>query len=519
MSDGTINIIVKQDNKTIDITHKKEDSLYTTLCNHNIFIDAVCAGSGVCGKCKVRILSGYFPISQQDKIFLSEQELEEGYRLACQAYPTDDCVIWVNVKNEYQVESHNNPFHVEKKYSDCGIIIDIGTTTIIYKLIDRNTGMELKSESQLNNNRMYGADVLRRIETANSGSLQQMCQQLRKQISDGIMKLSDEDELRSVTHIIISANMTMIHILMKYSCENLGKFPFTSVTTDWIRTDTAKLELLKEKIPLTIMPAISTFVGGDIVSGLFSLNIIPKNKKTFFIDLGTNAEMVLTDGKGGVFVSSASAGPAFEGGNISCGIGSVNGAIQGVKIFKGTPNLDVIGGQSPIGICGSGIIEILYELRKNNIIDETGLLIDEYFDSGYSLFKDEEREITITQKDIREIQMAKAAIAAGIDILLQETECQADEIEDIYLAGGFGYHLSIKKAIGIGLLKKEWDNRVSLVGNTSIMGAKKYLCNEDIADEIDKIKTRSKEIYLSNLTGFQESYLQNMSLADIAEND
>ena len=516
MDEKKITITVKQINRITTILGNRGDSLYTILCDNDLFVDAVCAGRGTCGQCGIQLIEGDLPVSTQDEEVFSKQELRDGYRLSCQAYPEDDCVIYLREKETYQTDyDKKNQNIINRNQDELGIAIDIGTTTIIYKVISKTSKEELVYESQLNENRMYGADVLSRIEAANNGLLPQICRQMRSQLKEELIKLTYSINVEHLTHIIISANMTMIHFLMNYSCEKLGKYPFTPYTTEWIKTDAKELEILEHSIPVTILPAISAFVGGDIVSGLYSLGILSSEKKVLFLDLGTNGEMALSDGKGHLFVTSASAGPAFEGGNISCGIGSVNGAIQGVTFMGLEVKLDIIGNGTPVGICGSGIIESLYELRKHNIIDETGLLIDAYFDNGYPISK--EQELVITQKDIREIQMAKAAIAAGIDMLLKEAGYRPDEIEDIYLAGGFGYHLSIEKAVGIGLLKKEWMGRIHLVGNTSLMGAYKLLCSQNYVDEIAKIKAAAHEIYLSNIPEFEEHYLQNMTLEDIDE--
>lgn len=504
-----INISVQQGDKTSTLIVSKGESLYQILCNYHIYIDAPCAGNGKCGKCKIKLIDGELPITQQDQAFLQMEEIQSGVRLACHSYPQMDCVIEINEIEEYQTDEEKNASIASTEDCTFAIAIDIGTTTIAYELFSTEKESFSQSLTQLNQNRMYGADVMSRIQAANSGKLTDMRDQLCGQLAGGVGQLIAKHRREQCKEIVIAGNITMIHLLMGYSCETLGTFPFAPVNKDFIQTDTEKLKWTNQPIPVSILPAISTFIGGDIVSGLYFLEVNEKRKKSIFLDLGTNGEMALVDGQGRTIVTSSPAGPAFEGGSISCGTGSVKGAIQSVTILPDQIKLDVIGDEKPIGICGSGMIEILYELRANHIIDETGLLEEEYFESGYCLYENQETKITITQKDIREIQMAKAAIAAGLEILLDTAGLRAEEIEIVYLAGGFGHYLSVQKAIGIGLLKSEWEEKIHVVGNTSLKGAKKYISDKGLL-QIERVCREAEEIYLSNIPDFQNKYMEKM---------
>lgn len=516
MSSNRFDIYVNQGNQKTIVQGKEGDSIYKILCDNNLYIDAVCAGDGTCGKCKIKLLEGTLLPSKKDKRLLSEREQQEGICLACQAYPADNCTIQIAEKEQCKTEVQTG--HYKRKTENYGIAIDIGTTTVACQIVDIRTGQGLNSATQLNHNRMYGADVMRRIDAANRGTLRQMSIQLREQLRDMLDMLQQKMDEKPPVEIVIVANTTMIHILMNESCEMLGKYPFAPVLTDWIDTDTIELNLTDRHIPITIFPSISAFIGGDILAGLSELNPLALQKSTLFLDLGTNGEIALMDSRGRLFVSSTSVGPAFEGGDISCGTGGVSGAIQKIEI-NGNVKYETINEQLPTGICGSGIIELIFEMRKNNLIDETGLLVDAYFENGYQVYQDEEKEIVINQNDIRELQMAKAAIAAGVEVLSEVAEMKAGEIQDVYLAGGFGNYLSIKKAIGIGLLRKEWKSGIHFVGNSALSGAKDYLLHKTDKQIIDRIKGRAKEIYLSNIPQFEKYYLRNMFLPDIDERD
>ena len=509
-------IKVKQGQKESTINCHQGESLYKALCDHNIFVDAVCAGNGTCGKCKIVSIDNDLPLTAHDKVLLSKEEINHGVRLACQAYPTKNCDIIVNEKPEYQTPSDTDA--TINNGSQYGIAIDIGTTTIVYRMVNPVTGEPIRKLSEVNHNRMYGADIMRRIDAANRGYLKQMRNQLTDQIRNALKILTTDTEGMPPNGIVIAANMTMVHILMGYSCEGMAGYPFTPVSTDFIVTDTEKLKILSRKIPVTILPSISAFIGGDIVSGIYRTQIVQSHKNSLFLDLGTNGEFVLVNRDGQIFVTSTSAGPAFEGGGISCVTGTIAGAIQSITIKNNCVELETIQNIKPVGFCGTGIVELLYELRKNKIIDETGLLQERYFDTGFPVYSHDSNYITVTQNDIRQIQMAKAAIAAGISVLLNSVGMENEQIEDVYIAGGFGYYRSLYKMIGIGLLRKEWEAKTHIIGNASVLGAAAYLCRQN-NQEIEQIRQTAKEIYLSNIPEFTDLYLQNMFLPDIAEND
>ena len=502
----------------------KGTSIYQLLCENGVYIDAVCGGNGTCGKCKIKIMQGKLDITDKDSKCFNEAELKDGYRLACMAYPKADCHVKIEEKQQYQgidlsknVLKHQN--RITKEY---GIAIDIGTTTIVYQLIDTKTGDVINQMSDINNNRMYGADVLSRVDSANRGMLPVMCMQLREQLKNGISKIfSTITTSNGLCKIVIAGNTTMIHILMGYSCEQLGKYPFKPVTTNWIYESAIELNLSQIKNSVTIFSGLSAFIGGDVIAGLSLLDFGTLGRKDFFIDLGTNGEMAVSDGNGNIFTASASAGPAFEGGNITCGTGSISGAIESCMLENNSIEIKTINNQRPVGICGSCIIEILYELRKNHIVDDTGLLIDEYFEKGYPIYTDNETNINLylNQKDIREIQMAKAAIAAGIEVLLKHAGLEISELDTIYLAGNFGYHLNIKKAMGIGLLNNAWKTKIKLLGNTSLSGASNYLCGCIDESKVTSIINRAREIYFSKDPDFNDKYIQKMYLEDISEID
>jgi uncharacterized 2Fe-2S/4Fe-4S cluster protein (DUF4445 family) len=301
----------------------------------------------------------------------------------------------------------------------------------------------------------------------------------------------------------------------------LGVSPFTPVNIDIIKTFYGELfreeegEYEHHKIPILIFPGISTYVGGDIVAGLYGLgagkqSAKEQDKVSILIDLGTNGEIAIGN-KNKILTTSTAAGPAFEGGNITCGVGSIPGGIYGVTLKDKIPIIRTIGNINPIGVCGTGVVDVVYEMLKEGLIDETGLLGEETFQEGFLLAHTEQgRKIIITQKDIREIQLAKSAIRAGIETLMHYFGVTYDEVENIYIAGGFGYKLDIAKAIGIGLLPKEVKAKIKAVGNSALHGVNLSLFDTELEKNLNNIVDISTEIHLGSDKKFNDFYVEYM---------
>ena len=354
----------------------------------------------------------------------------------------------------------------EKNY---GIAIDIGTTNIVMMLVDLHRKKSIAELTEPNVNARFGKDVMSRITHACRGRLREMSDELRAQL-DSMIGVMTASECYDVERIVIACNTVMTHILLSEDCTNLGKYPFSPVhvsSTDVMSTD-IRINCLS--CPVHITAGFSAYVGGDVRSGLDYINLPKNNEINLFVDMGTNAEIVLSDGKKNImYVTSAAAGPAFE--------------------MAGPEH-------------ASDYISKLYELKKNGIVDETGLLSDKYFETGYE---------GMTQNRIRTIQSAKAAIRAGMDIILNKCGIDASVIDSVYVAGVFGLKLDIDAAIGIGLLREEWKTKVVVVGNTSLNGAVKKLLSSGDSLYVESIDF-ADEIYLSNEPEFEQLYLDNMYL-------
>jgi uncharacterized 2Fe-2S/4Fe-4S cluster protein (DUF4445 family) len=510
---------------------KQQKNLLEMLQEKNEYISAPCNGNGICGKCIVRYKSGATEPTKQDREFLSEKQLEQGYRLACQSYPTEEYKVeipeleetievlsqWENQRTEEILKNTAEGTAEKTENALYGICIDIGTTTLAALLVNLETEADCQTAVSVNHQRAYGSDVLSRISASNGGKKWEIQRCIRQDLQKLIRELLQKEKIteQQIQRIVIAGNTTMCHLLRGFSCETLGVAPFLPVDLSWMEGSAADFLGMKElDTKVVILPGISAFVGADIMAGIAKMNMHRSEGYHLLLDIGTNGEMVLGNCRH-MYVTSTSAGPAFEGGNISCGMAGIPGVISHVFMEEtGKAGFQVIGEadgenkkkQQAIGICGTGMIDLVYELRKHQMIDEHGTYSDLYFDTGYELAG----KVKFTQNDIREIQMAKAAIRAGVDILVKKAGIAFDEVDDCYLAGGFGTKIDITKAAGIGLIPKELEMKTIPAGNTVLAGTKEVLLSRISKEELEKIQTMADVINLAEENDFEELYLSYM---------
>lgn len=509
---------------------KQQKNLLEMLQEKNEYISAPCNGNGICGKCIVRYKSGATEPTKQDREFLSEKQLEQGYRLACQSYPTEEYKVeipeleetievlsqWENQRTEEILKNTAEGTAEKTENALYGICIDIGTTTLAALLVNLETEADCQTAVSVNHQRAYGSDVLSRISASNSGKKWEIQRCIRQDLQKLIRELLQKENIteQQIQRIVIAGNTTMCHLLRGFSCETLGVAPFLPVDLSWMEGSAADFLGMKElDTKVVILPGISAFVGADIMAGIAKMNMHRSEGYHLLLDIGTNGEMVLGNCRH-MYVTSTSAGPAFEGGNISCGMASIPGVISHVFMEEtGKAGFQVIGEtdgenkkQQAIGICGTGMIDLVYELREHQMIDEHGTYSDLYFDTGYELAE----KVKFTQNDIRELQMAKAAIRAGVDILVKKAGIAFDEVDNCYLAGGFGTKIDIKKAAGIGLIPKELEMKTIPAGNTVLAGTKEVLLSRISKEELEKIQTMADVINLAEENDFEELYLSYM---------
>ena len=381
------------------------------------------------------------------------------------------------------------------------------------ELIGKDSGEKIHTVTCINEQRAYGADVISRIQASVDGKKEELQNCIRRILQKGIRQLAEQSGVptEKIERIAVAGNTTMGHLLMGYDCDTLGVYPFIPVNIDLIRGSFE--EILGSALcnaAVELLPGISTYVGGDIASGIYACGFDSSEEICLLVDLGTNGEMALGN-KDRILVTSTAAGPAFEGGNITWGTGSIAGAICSVEIRDGKASVQTIQNQPPVGICGTGVVESAMELVKEELVDETGLMVKEYFETGFPLAETEDgRSITFTVKDVREIQLAKAAVRAGAETLILRYGIEKDKISRVYLAGGFGYKLNKEKALAIGLLPPELGDRIEAVGNSSLSGAVKYLRDKDGEMILKHLAEISEEVNLSADKKFNEFYMDYM---------
>lgn len=473
-----------------------------SLCG--VHVPFVCAGRGTCGKCRIRVLSPDVPESDVDRKFLSAKERNSGIRLACRVTVDSEMEIEVpDSEDNMQVEGISVTERAENGPEAYSYAIDIGTTTIAVALVDYISGKVQDEFTCVNHDRSFGADVISRILAAENGHGPELRDIMIGDIDAAIGAISSRNKLRieGLQSIVITGNTAMLHIFAGYPLHGLAVAPFTPVTTELTRTDSG-----------TLLPGISAFVGADVVSGMYATKAFESEEINLYIDLGTNGEMALGN-KNRILVASTAAGPAFEGASLSCGVGSVPGAIADVELSDEDDEepivLSLIGGaEEAVGICGSGIVSLCSELLKNGLLASDGKL-DERLGGRLRLTAD--GKVTVTQKDIRELQLAKSAVRAGIETLMFTYGVTADDISHVYIAGGFGHGINTKKAAAIGLIPKDLCDVTEAVGNSALAGAVRYAVNHDAIREMNSLIAVSKEVVLADNEFFSRAFLDNMN--------
>lgn len=461
------------------------------LQENNIQVHAICNGKRKCGKCKIKVTN--LKPNEKDKQFLTKEEIEQGYILAC-FHPYDENITIQrndfdgDILTSYDTKT-NKTQHIKGK----GIIVDIGTTTIVLQLINLVNGKILDTKSVYNPQVTYGGDVISRIQY-DSLHPHRLTKCIREIIKANILQWLDYD----ILEMIIVGNTTMIHIFLDLNTKSLGEVPFTIPQKDMFISSAKKIFDIKKEFKIITLPHISAYVGSDIVSGMYALDIFKKKENHIFLDLGTNGEIVAgCDQK--MYAASSAAGPAFEGGGIECGGASIDGAIYKVKEENGILKLFTIHDKPPVCICGTGLISIVAYLRKKGYINELGR-----FKDGRKRFE-LCQNIYLTNQDIQNFLLAKAAIQTVLTIMIHIYK----DIHKIYISGGFGNKLDLDDLVVLKVLPKEMKDKVVLKKNTALEGAYKILLTQDF-QTLDKMIKNIEIIELSTYEDFEDLLIEGL---------
>lgn len=498
--DPMIKLHIHQLGKVKQIESVEGETLLNALRENGFEVYSPCGGNGTCGKCNVLVKdeglvpSCLYQLKVPIEVILPDKR--EAKVLVEQHQHTIQLPLMPGKSADHSVFPH-------------GVAVDIGTTTVVLYLVNLLTGVLTETRAILNPQTKYGADVITRIQftTTNNDGLKILQSELIDALNQELTKLIHFAEISAneIVKIVFAANTTMLHLLLGVNPKSLALAPFKAQFTDEqiLRGDQLGLNCFPEA-EIKVLPSVSAFVGADIVAGLASINPLEKHKNYLFMDIGTNGELALVT-EDSIFCCSTAAGPAFEGAKISCGMGAVEGAISTFS----NGGFTVIGDEKPSGICGSGLIDIVAWLCDNGRIDTEGQMNDDYTivtatETGTG------QPVYINQNDIREVQLAKSAIASGIKILVKQAGMSFEKIDTLFLAGGFGNYINTESAIRIGLLPSEMKDKIIPLGNTSGTGAILALKSVRFDDVVQKLLSKTIHVELAADEDFAVEFAMNM---------
>ena len=492
-------------------------TILEALASHGYPHDAPCGGNGKCKKCLIRAEGALSPRVP------AEEGLPEGFRLACVARIAGDVTVTMRSSDGAEIETAGqSAAALPDRGEGYSAAVDIGTTTVVTHLTRLSDGRRLGSRGEMNAERTFGADVISRIQASfDPKSAAEMTARIRGQIEDMILSLAAEfsaavDAIRLVT---IAGNTTMELIFAGIAPTSLGALPFIPPT------------LFGEDIPspfkalpdarVYLFPCAAGFVGGDTTAAILASGMQKKDALSLLLDIGTNGEIALGN-KDGLLVCAAAAGPAFEGADISAGMASLPGAINAVRVEDGNIVCDVIGKVPAAGICGSGLIDALACMLTLENVDETGRLLppDECEGDGEKYAVEDEDEkvsfvlgdtgVMITAEDVRKLQLAKAAIRAGIETLLETKGVTAEDVDTLYIAGGFGCHINLSSAAAIGLIPPSLLPKAKFLGNGAGEGAAMVSYSASAERDTEAIRPLYQYIDLSASPVWNDLYIEHM---------
>jgi len=514
------NVIFEPDDKRISI--HAGATLAEAASQAGIILNSVCGGKGICKKCMVKLEPGAKQVlACQHRIqkdltvtipagsrFFEQKILEHGIDTYLGVRPT--------IHEKYRAKESTDKIF--------GLAVDIGTTTVVAKLINMVDGRCLATQAALNPQSCHGDDVVSRIAYAKTHKkLVELHTLIIDCINDLITKLCKQTSIdaKQIYEMCVVGNTTMNHLFLKLPVEQLGQAPYKAFSLDAHDIPAAQLNLnINPDGNVHTAENIAGFVGSDTTAVALATDIDSADQMSLAIDIGTNGEIVLGT-KDKLYAASCAAGPAFEGARITCGSRAAEGAIEAVVVNNGDIVLDVIGNHSPRSICGSGLIDAVAVMLDLGIIDSSGRFVKQnarvtehdgqlcfYLNRAANVRK---RSVFLTQKDIREVQLAKAAIRAGTKILQRKLGIEDADIQQILLAGAFGNYIRPQSAMRVGLLPNVPIERIRFVGNAACSGAQMILLNSALRAEAKQLARKIEYVEIANEPDFQTVFAQSMS--------
>ena len=483
---------VTKGNKIWDIEFEGNPKLQAVLAEEGFALPLPCGGTGRCGKCTVEI-DGNLSTP-------TSAELRHGKRLSCQITLHGDADVRLPDESpieQIQTEGFGTQLQGPPMEGRYGGAVDIGTTTLALKLYDLQKGILLTSSALQNPQTAIAADVMGRIQASIQGKGPMLQCQVVEAVDHMLKDACAKSNIRQseVDTLVVAGNTTMLYLLTGHAPHSLAYAPFRA---DYLFDTYIRLIEHQAYLP----PCINAFVGADIACAVLVSEMCERPETSLLVDMGTNGEIALWKG-GRLYVSSTAAGPAFEGVGIEMGCGSVQGAIDRVWLEEDILRVHTISDTPAIGICGSGLIDAVACLLENEQVDETGASACE----KHYLTK----HVYLTAMDIRNIQLAKAAIAAGIRTLMRVAEIEPCDIKRFYIAGGFGSHLNVQSAARIGLVHEVWLDKTTVLGNAALAGASAILLHQNGVQKVQRIAGIASHVELGGNPDFNTAFIDEMS--------
>lgn len=452
--------------------------------------DAPCGGMGRCGKCRVLV--------------------DGAERLACQTRVETDMTVALSKQRGAQIltETMRVPVKPDGDIGYC-LAFDLGTTTVAAYLMDAVSGEILAQASCMNPQSQYGADVISRIQYVLQGGGPEMSSCIRKALSELTQKTVRQAEIHvdEIGAACIVGNTAMHHLLLELDPRPLTVPPYMPAVREALCLPANRILPLSSKSVVRILPNIAGFVGGDTVGCLLAARMDAADELTLLIDIGTNGEIVLGDRRRRIACSTA-AGPAFEGAKIECGVRGIPGAIDHVTLQDEKPVFHTIGEEKAVGFCGSGLLDLIAVLLETRVIDGSGRM------QNGDVFRVEGTCVYLTQKDVREVQLAKAAIRAGIELLCRAMNVKAEDIRQVLLAGAFGNYLSPQSACSIGMIPPVLCEKIRPVGNAAGEGARLAALSSAEFERSKKLALETEFLELAAMPAFNDCYVDCLSFEE-----
>ncbi|HIS68852.1 MAG TPA: DUF4445 domain-containing protein [Candidatus Gallacutalibacter stercoravium] len=484
-----------------------------------------CGGRHTCGKCRVKAAGGLVPAEEQELKLLGAQAAGQGIRLACFARAIEDCEVWLQAGEDdsaVQAGFLGAVFTPDEK-PGWGFAVDIGTTTVVVYLYRLGQAQPVGTIGRMNGQRRFGADVISRIEACNQQGQpgrDEMQRSIVGQLNEMFAQALQEHTVPAseVKRVVITGNTTMLHFLMGYDAAGIAVSPFTPQSLFGEETAAGGLFPALQNASLFLPRCVGAYMGADVMCAVLASGMTKKEQCSLLVDVGTNGEMALWR-QGKLITCSTAAGPAFEGAEITMGMTASRGAVNDVRLQDGKIVCTTIGDEPAKGICGTGIISAIALLLDLGIIGDSGLIEQEDHDFTDLIGESDEwgvfvrlgdSGVVLTQQDVRNIQLAKAAICAGLLTLAHEAGIPMEEVQALYLCGGFGSYIDAVKAAHIGLIPAALQQKAVAMGNGAGMGAGMALLSDQMREACTALALEARDIPLSASPYFMDQYIECM---------